>query len=94
MIARAAQQYGIPYSLSSSGTASIERIASEAPRARRWFQSYILKKRDFTMHLIQRAADAGYEGLIITVDLPVGGKRERDYRNDFAGFLDERIGEL
>jgi (S)-mandelate dehydrogenase len=48
------------------------------------FQAYILKQRDFTMRLIARAKDAGYEGLVITVDLPVGGKRERDFRNDFA----------
>ncbi len=82
-IARAAQSFGIPYALSTSATASIERIA-EAAAGRLWFQAYILKQRDFTMRLIVRAKDAGYEGLMITVDLPVGGKRERDFRNDFA----------
>ncbi len=82
-IARAAAAFGIPYALSTTGTTSIERIAREAP-GRLWFQAYILRKRDFTAGLIERARAAGYEALIITVDLPVGGKRERDFRNDFA----------
>jgi (S)-mandelate dehydrogenase len=82
-IARAAAAYGIPYTLSTSGTASIERIAREAG-GRLWFQAYIFRKREFTMQLIERARDAGYEALMITVDLPVGGKRERDFRNDMS----------
>jgi (S)-mandelate dehydrogenase len=82
-IARAAAAYGIPYCLSTSGTASIERIAREAP-GRLWFQAYIFRKREFTMQLIERARAAGYEALMITVDLPVGGKRERDLRNDMS----------
>lgn len=82
-IARAAAAAGIPYTLSTSATASIERIAREAP-GRLWFQAYIFRKRDFTMHLIERARKAGYEALMITVDLPVGGMRERDIRNHFA----------
>ena len=82
-IARAAAAHGIPYTLSTTGTASIERIAEEAG-GRLWFQAYILRKREFTLGLIERARVAGYEALMITVDLPVGGKRERDFRNDFA----------
>lgn len=82
-IARAAAAAGIPYVLSTAATASIERIAREAP-GRLWFQAYILRKRDFTAKLIERARAADYEALMITVDLPVGGKRERDLRNDFA----------
>lgn len=82
-IARAAAAAGIPYTLSTSATASIERIAREAP-GRLWFQAYIFKQRDFTQKLIDRARAAGYEALMITVDLPVGGKRERDLRNDFS----------
>jgi (S)-mandelate dehydrogenase len=79
-IARAAAAYGIPYSLSTSATASIERIADAAP-GRLWFQAYIFKNREFTMQLIERARAADYEAVMITVDLPVGGKRERDFRN-------------
>jgi (S)-mandelate dehydrogenase len=81
-IARAAARRGIPYALSTSATASIEEIANAAQR--RWFQAYILKNRDVTMALIERAQQHGYEALMITVDLPVGGKRERDFRNDFS----------
>jgi (S)-mandelate dehydrogenase len=82
-IAKAAAASGIPYSLSMSATASIERIAREAP-GRLWFQAYFLKQRDYTLGLIERARQAGYEALIVTADVPVGGKRERDYRNDFS----------
>jgi (S)-mandelate dehydrogenase len=82
-IARAAAAFGIPYSLSTSATTTIERIAKRAP-GRLWFQAYILKEREFTVRLIERAKAAGYEGLIITVDLPVGGKRERDLHNDLS----------
>ena len=82
-IARAAAKNGIPYCLSTSATASIETIAREAP-GRLWFQCYMFTKREFSMQLIERARVAGYEGIMITVDLPVGGKRERDFRNDFA----------
>jgi len=82
-IAKAAAACGIPYSLSMSATASIDRVAREAP-GRLWFQAYFLKQRDYTFGLIERARRAGYEALIVTADVPVGGKRERDYRNDFA----------
>ena len=81
-IARAAAKFGIPYTLSTSGTASIEQIAEAAP-GRLWFQAYILKNKPFLFQLIERARVAEYEGLMITVDLPVGGKRERDLRNGF-----------
>ncbi len=82
-IARAAAANGIPYSLSTSATASIERIKANAP-GRLWFQVYILKQRDFTDRMIDRARDADYEALMVTVDLAVGGKRERDLRNHFG----------
>jgi (S)-mandelate dehydrogenase len=64
-------------------TASIERIAREAG-GRLWFQAYIFEDRERTTTLIERARQFGYEGLMVTVDVPVGGKRERDFRNDFA----------
>ncbi|HZR70922.1 MAG TPA: alpha-hydroxy acid oxidase [Burkholderiales bacterium] len=82
-IARAAAAAGIPYTLSTMATASIERVAREAP-GRLWFQAYVFKTRSITMELIERARRFGYEALMITVDVPVGGKRERDFRNDFA----------
>lgn len=82
-IARAAAAAGIPYTLSSAGTASIEQIANAAP-GRLWFQAYVLKNKPVFEALIDRAQHADYEALVITVDLPVGGKRERDFHNDFA----------
>ncbi len=82
-IARAAAAAGIPYTLSSTATASIEQIADVAP-GRLWFQAYILRNKPFLQSLIDRAYAADYEALVITVDLPVGGKRERDFRNDFS----------
>jgi len=82
-VARAAAAAGIPYTLSTMATASIERIAREAG-GRLWFQAYIFRQREMTMGLIERARALGYDALMVTVDVPVGGKRERDFRNDFA----------
>src|SRR5690606_28256576 len=82
-IARAAAAAGVPYTLSTSATASIEQIANAAP-GRLWFQAYILRNRELLDALIARARAADYEALMITVDLPVGGKRERDARNHLS----------
>ena len=82
-LARAAAKLGIPYTLSSSATTAIETIADKAP-GRLWFQAYVLRNQDFFWKLIERARQADYEALVITVDLPVGGKRERDFRNHFS----------
>jgi (S)-mandelate dehydrogenase len=79
-LARAAARLDLPYTLSTSATASIEEIADKAP-GRLWFQAYILQDKARLDDLIGRALAAGYEGLVITVDLPVGGKRERDLAN-------------
>ncbi|MFD0667014.1 alpha-hydroxy acid oxidase [Ramlibacter sp. MAHUQ-53] len=82
-LARAAAKHGVPFTLSSSGTASIEAVAREAP-GRLWFQAYVLKNQDFFWNMIARAQAADYEALVITVDLAVGGKRERDFHNRFS----------
>lgn len=82
-VARAAAAAGIPYTLSTMATASVERVAREAG-GRLWFQAYIFRERGMTLGLIERARALGYEALMVTVDVPVGGKRERDFRNDFA----------
>jgi (S)-mandelate dehydrogenase len=82
-LAKAAARYNIPYALSSSATTRIETIAEQAG-GRLWFQAYVLKDRDYFWQLLARAKAAGYEGLIITVDLAVGGKRWRDFHNHFA----------
>ena len=82
-IARAAASQGIVYTLSTMSTTSIERMAN-AVQGRLWFQLYILKNSALNYDLIARAQAAGYEALVVTVDLPVGGKRERDLRNEIS----------
>jgi len=82
-VARAAAAAGIPYTLSTMATSSIERVAREAG-GRLWFQAYVFKKRDITLQLIERARQLGCDALMVTVDVPVGGKRERDFRNDYV----------
>jgi len=80
-VARVAQAVGIPYALSTLGTTSIEDLAAAAPGARRWFQLYVWRDRDAGRRLLQRARAAGYEALVLTVDVPVAGARLRDTRN-------------
>lgn len=82
--ARAAQAAGIPFSLSTLGTASIEDVAAAAPGGRRWFQLYMWHDRDRSMALLRRAAEAGYDTLLATVDCPVAGSRRRDSRNGMS----------
>lgn len=78
---QAAEAAGIPYTLSTMGTASIEDVAAAAPQGRNWFQLYLWTDRDRSMELIDRAAKAGNETLMVTVDTAVAGGRLRDVRN-------------
>ena len=82
-IARAAAAFGIPYTLSTMSTTSIERMAT-AVQSELWFQLYFLKERSFNDQLVDRAQAAGYAALVVTVDLQAGGKRERDLRNGIS----------
>lgn len=82
-LARAARTHKIPFTLSTQSSVSIETIAREAEGARLWFQLYHFRDRDLVASLIRRALDAGYESLILTVDVPVPANRERDKRNGF-----------
>jgi L-lactate dehydrogenase (cytochrome) len=79
--ATAAAAAGIPFSLSTMGTTSIEDVAAAAPAGRNWFQLYMWKDRDRSMALVERAATAGFDTLLVTVDVPVAGARLRDVRN-------------
>lgn len=83
-VARVAEEWEIPYTLSTMGTTSIEDIAAAVPDARRWFQLYVWRNRDDASDLISRARIAGYEALVLTVDVPVAGARLRDTRNGFS----------
>ena len=77
----AARDAGIPYTLSTMGTRSIEDVARAAPDGRNWFQLYMWKDRDRSMALVDRAKAAGFDTLVLTVDVPVAGARLRDVRN-------------
>ena len=82
-VARAAARAGVPYTLSTLSTRSIEEVAaaSDGPK---WFQVYVWRDRALVADLMDRAAAAGYEAIVITVDTAVLGRRERDVRRGFS----------
>ncbi|NEM92500.1 alpha-hydroxy acid oxidase [Galbitalea soli] len=82
--ASAAGAAGIPFSLSTMGTTAIEDVKAANPTGRNWFQLYMWKDRDRSMALVDRAAKAGFDTLLVTVDVPVAGARLRDKRNGFS----------
>ena len=82
--ASAAAAAGIPFSLSTMGTTAIEDVKAANPNGRNWFQLYMWKDRDRSMALVDRAAAAGFDTLLVTVDVPVVGARLRDKRNGFS----------
>jgi isopentenyl diphosphate isomerase/L-lactate dehydrogenase-like FMN-dependent dehydrogenase len=79
----AASDAGVAYCLSTLASASIEEVATAAAGAR-WFQLYLHPERSVSASLIERAVDAGYSAIVLTVDLPKTGRRERDIRNAFS----------
>src|SRR5581483_2091240 len=74
-LARAAAKAGVPFALSTASNATIEDVAAVGGRL--WFQLYVVH-RELAANLVRRASEAGCEALILTVDVPVNGKRERD----------------
>ena len=82
--ARAAAAAGIPFSLSTLGTTAIEDLVTAVPQGRKWFQLYMWRDRDRSLELVKRAADAGFDTLLATVDVPVAGARLRDIRNGMS----------
>lgn len=82
--AHAAARAGIPFSLSTMGTTAIEDVKAANPLGRNWFQLYMWKDRDRSMALVERAVTAGYDTLLVTVDVPVAGARLRDKRNGMS----------
>ena len=81
--ARAAAAAGLPFTLSTMSTRSIEEVAEAAPEGVRWFQLYHQADRRTSRTLVERAEAAGYRAIILTVDLPVLGYRLRDRRSGF-----------
>lgn len=82
--ARAAESEGALLVLSTVSSCSLEEVAAAAPGSARWFQLYCLERRDETESLARRAEQAGYSALVLTVDVPILGRRERDIRNGFT----------
>lgn len=82
--ASAAAAAGIPFTLSTLGTTSIEGVKAANPVGRNWFQLYVMKQREISYGLVERAAAAGFDTLQFTVDTPIAGARLRDKRNGFS----------
>jgi L-lactate dehydrogenase (cytochrome) len=82
--AGAAEAAGIPFALSTLGTTSIEGVKAANPTGRNWFQLYVMREREISYELTRRAARAGFDTLLFTVDTPVAGARLRDKRNGFS----------
>jgi 4-hydroxymandelate oxidase len=81
--ARGAAAAGVPFILSTMSSRSIEEVAVGAPDGRNWFQLYVQAHPDQTRALVERAAGSGFEALVLTVDLPILGYRERDRGSGF-----------
>ncbi len=82
--AAAAARAGIPFTLSTLGTTSIEGVRTVAPEGRNWFQLYMFRDREVSYELVRRAHLAGFDTLFVTIDCPVAGARMRDVRNGFT----------
>lgn len=82
-VAKAADSAGTIFSLSTLSSVSIEEIAA-LTNGPKWFQLYVWKDRGLVKEMMDRAREAGYKALILTVDFPIAGNRERDPRNGFS----------
>ncbi len=83
-VARAAAAAGTIYCLSTLATASPAEVAAAAPGASRWFQLYCYRDRGITRGLVEQAVEHGFRAIVLTVDMPFLGRRERDLRSGFA----------
>ncbi|KVE41114.1 alpha-hydroxy acid oxidase [Burkholderia sp. BDU5] len=83
LAARAAQRFGVPFTLSTMSICSLEDIATHAPGPF-WFQLYMMRDRVFIERLIARAKAAGCPALVLTMDLQIGGQRHKDVKNGLS----------
>ena len=83
LAARAAERFGVPFTLSTMSICSIEDVASAVTRPF-WFQLYVMRDRGFSASLIERAKAAGCSALVLTLDLQIQGQRHRDLKNGLA----------
>ena len=81
--ARAAQKFGVPFTLSTMSICSIEDVAKEAGKGS-WFQLYVMRDQEFVENIIGRAQDAGCGALVLTLDLQVLGQRHKDLKNGLS----------
>jgi len=84
LAARAAKEFGIPFTLSTMSICSIEDVSEQTGRHPFWFQLYVMKDRDFIERLIERAKTAGCSALVLTLDLQILGQRHKDIRNGLS----------
>jgi (S)-mandelate dehydrogenase len=82
-IAAAAAAAGIPFTLSTASNQRLEDVCRAAPEGEKWLQLYVMQDRAIAEQLVRRAAAARFSALVLTVDVPVSGNRERDLRNGF-----------
>ena len=83
LAARAAERFGVPFTLSTMSICSIEDVASAVTRPF-WFQLYVMRDRGFSASLVERAKAAGCSALMLTLDLQIQGQRHRDLKNGLA----------
>jgi L-lactate dehydrogenase (cytochrome) len=83
LAARAAEKFGVPFTLSTMSICSIEDVAENASKPF-WFQLYVMRDRDFIKRLIDRAKSAGCSALVLTLDLQIMGQRHKDIRNGLS----------
>ena len=81
--ARAAEKFGVPYTLSTMSICSIEDVA-RATKAPFWFQLYVMRDEEFVDNIIERARNAGCDALVLTLDLQILGQRHKDLKNDLS----------
>ncbi len=82
--AKAAGNMGVIFTLPTMATASIEDVAREAPDTMKWAQFFIYKDKQLTQHMVERAEKAGFNAIVITVDVAVFGLRRANMRNNFS----------
>jgi L-lactate dehydrogenase (cytochrome) len=83
LAARAAEAFGVPYTLSTMSVCSLEEVARSVTKPI-WFQLYVMKDRDYVKRLVQRAKDAKCSALVLTLDLQILGQRHKDVRNGLS----------
>ncbi|MBO3676314.1 alpha-hydroxy-acid oxidizing protein [Streptomyces sp. NEAU-YJ-81] len=80
-VARVAARHGLPYTLSTVGTSTVEDVAAAAPGGEHWFQLYLTRNERLNEELLDRALAAGFTTVVLTVDTPVAGRHPKDMRN-------------